>query len=127
MFTASEKAEISLSTSNSSSVSSQIGNMKQTILRGNEVALRPGLDFDMQAHLEGKLMSIGVKRRWSIAESLEEEPVKSEVSFNRFKAYIEFGRVKKKPKKIRGSIKWGGFEAMHKPFSFYRIMRWTFR
>ena len=58
--------------------------MKQTILRGNELALRPCPDFDMQEHLEGRLMSIGVKRRLSLSVSMEADSVNSDVSFDRF-------------------------------------------
>ena len=71
----SEKAEIinSQQGSNSSSVSNQVVNRKQTMLRGNEVPISPCFDFpdDIQAYFHLKRR---ISRSVSITESLEENP-----------------------------------------------------
>ena len=70
----SEKAEINISQqgSTSSSVTNSIGNANQTVLRGNEVALSPCVDYAEGLHAYFQAKPISFRRSSSISESYEE-------------------------------------------------------
>ena len=81
--TVSEKAEITNSQqgSTSNSVSIQGSNSKQTILRGNEVALSPScLDYAEDLHAYFLKRPLSIRRSRSISESVEEDIFNADVS-----------------------------------------------
>jgi len=72
----SEKAQINISQqgSTSSSVTKPIANARQTVLRGNEVAVSPScLDYAEELHAYFQKRPLSLRRSLSISESVEED------------------------------------------------------
>ena len=75
-FKESEKAQINISQqgSTSSSVTKPIANARQTVLRGNEVAVSPSCsDYAEELHAYFQRRPLSLRRSLSISESVEED------------------------------------------------------
>ena len=72
----SEKAQINISQhgSTSSSITNPIASAKQTVLRGNEVAVSPSCsDYAEELHAYFQRRPLSLRRSLSISESVEED------------------------------------------------------